>query len=235
MYLHVKHGKNNWWRNKKQKTLVRHLLNMMSFSGKHTSFKPQTVFIYFTNPVTVFVCSTSLLMLRDLILQLWYQCTLTYIHLLMLIHNVIRKTWLIWSGRLLSWWWVSCEGSTSSYREINRNTHMHRTRTVATEEHFKKAHTLCSHDHSCPCLSHVWAHIDFVCPWGQLSSLCCLKKISLDQTLNQNLFHNMNMHAQMVCKDFLASNLLLSCFSLNRFRMLSMQVCWHIAWCMRLI
>lgn len=39
----------------------------------------------------------------------------------------------------------------------------------------------------------------------------------------------------MVFKDFLASNLPPSCFSLNRLKTLSVQVCWHIAWCMSLI
>lgn len=51
----------------------------------------------------------------------------------MLIHNVICKTGPIWSGRLLSWWWVSCEGSTSSHGEINQNAHTY-SHTVAIEE-----------------------------------------------------------------------------------------------------
>lgn len=61
------------------------------------------------------------------------------------------------------------------------------------------------------------------------------KNTSSHQTFNQNLFHNQNMHAQIVLKDFQALNLLLSCFSFNWFKMLSMQVFWDIAWCMRLI
>lgn len=56
----------------------------------------------------------------------------------------------------------------------------------------------------------------------------CQKKKSSRQTLNQNLFHNPKCH-QMIFKHFLASNLLLSCFSLNKFKMLSVQVCWHTA------
>lgn len=48
-------------------------------------------------------------------------------------------------------------------------------------------------------------------------------------------FYDPNMHAQMVFKDFLATNLLLSCFSLNWFEMVFVQLCWHNVWCMRLI
>lgn len=82
------------------------------------------------------------------------------------------------------------------------------------------------------CLSHVWAHTElifFLLLQGKfVIFVLCQKKKSSRQTLNQNLFHNPKCD-QMIFKHFLASNFLLSCFSLNKFKMLSVQVCWHTA------
>lgn len=155
----------------------------------------------------------------------------------------MQKRDRFWSGRLLSWWWVSCERSTSSYGEINQNAHMRihtYSHTVAIEEQPRspRAPTQCkkNHTHTLSAVTTIAVRAWAMCGPALILSVpgeTCI--LSEHQTLHQNLFYNQNMHAQMVFKDFLASNLLLSCFSLNRFTMLSAQGCFHIAWCMRLI
>lgn len=164
-----------------------------------------------------------------------------------LIHNVICKTWAMWSGPpaapMMS---LLCGVNKLTRRNKSQRAHAHTTSTAVMEElwgvpaptQYKKTlthtHTLSlgSHDISCACSSHVWACGGFVCPLGNLSSLYCLRKCPCNQIVS----HNQKMAAQMFfLRIYSASNLLLSCYSLNRFALLSLQIFWHITWCMRLI
>lgn len=133
-------------------------------------------------------------------------------HHLILIHNVICKTRATWSGSpaelMMS---LLCEVNTLVQGNKSNGTN---TRcddwstgvTVSTKPYF--THTL-MHE------PRVSVHRFYLQP---------------------NLHPSDTQLCMHVCVFYsVASNFLLSCFSLNTIRILSLQVFWHIAWCMRLI